>query len=99
MEDIKKMLEEMDEARFEEIREFLGMVDDHKRQRVSDDIAVYDRLMQGIEALGEVCEAWELTEDLEEKRKNLRVYSETLRTISALVQARGNLVKLILADE
>ena len=99
MEDVNKILEEMDEARFEEIREFFWMVDDYKRQRMSDDIAIYDRLMQGIETLGEMCEEWELLEDSDEKRKDRRVYSELLRTLSMLVQARGNLVKLMMQDE
>lgn len=99
MENVNKILEEMDEARFEEIREFFLMVDDYKRQRMSDDIAIYDRLMQGIETLGEMCEEWELLEDPDEKRKDRRVYSELLRTLSMLVQARGNLVKLMMQDE
>lgn len=99
MVDVREMLEEMSEARTEELREFFGVIDDNKRQRMSDNIAVYDRLMQGIETLGEQCEVWELMEDGEEKSRKLVSYSENLRTIASLAQARSNLVRLMMQNE
>lgn len=79
----------------EEIKRTVVMYSEHRRERMTDDIAIYDRLMQGIEELGERCEAFETTEDPEEKRRGLRVYSENLRTISALVQARTNHLRMM----
>ena len=83
----------------EEIKEFLIMCSEHRRERMTDNITVYDRIMQGIEELGERCEAFETEQDPEEKRKGIIGYSENLRTISALVQARTNLIRMMMLDE
>lgn len=98
MENLTNVPEMPDEVP-EEIKEFLIMHSQHMRERMTDNITVYDRLMQGIEELGERCEAYETEEDPDEKRRGLRVYSENLRTISALVQARTNLVRMMMLDE
>lgn len=99
MVNIDKIREIVGVEEAEEIRAFLTECEEHRRQRVSDNIAIYDRIMQGIEGLGEQCEAWELLEDGEEKLRGLRSYSENLRTISSLVQARGGLLRLMMIDE
>ena len=80
-------------------REFLIMCSQHRRERMTDNITVYDRLMQGIEELGERCEAYETEQDPEEKRKGIIGYSENLRTIANLVNARTNLVRMMMLDE
>lgn len=58
-----------------------------------DNKIVYDRIMQGIEEIGEACEAYELLEDPKEKDRQAVRYSENLRTLASLAQARGNLIK------
>ena len=99
MEKFKEILAEMDEAAREELENFFENHDAHCRERMSDNVMIYERLMQGIEELGEFCESYELLEDDEEKRRHRRSYSECLRTLSDLVQARGNLEKLMMLDE
>ena len=83
----------------EEIKEFLVMHSQHRRERMTDNITVYDRIMQGIEELGERCEAYETEEDPDEKRKGIIGYSETLRTIAHLANARTNLIRMMMLDE
>lgn len=83
----------------EELKKFLIMCSEHRRERMTDNITVYDRLMQGIEELGERCEAFETEQDPEEKRKGIISYSENLRTFANLVQARTNLVRMMMLDE
>ena len=83
----------------EEIKEFLIMCSEHRRGRMTDNITVYDRLMQGIEELGERCEAYETEQDPEEKRKGIIGYSENLRTIAHLANARTNLIGMMMLDE
>ena len=83
----------------EEIKEFLIMHSQHRRERMTDNITVYDRLMQGIEELGERCEAFETEQDPEEKRKGIIGYSENLRTIAHLTNARTNLIRMMMLDE
>lgn len=83
----------------EEIKKFLIMCSEHRRERMTDNITVYDRIMQGIEELGERCEAYETEQDPEEKRKGIIGYSENLRTIANLAQARTNLVRMMMLDE
>lgn len=83
----------------EELKEFLIICSQHRRERMTDNITIYDRLMQGIEELGERCEAYETEQDPEEKRKGIIGYSENLRTIANLVQARTNLVRMMMLDE
>lgn len=83
----------------EELKDFLIMCSQHRRERMTDNITVYDRLMQGIEELGERCEAYETEQDPEEKRKGIIGYSENLRTIANLVNARTNLVRMMMLDE
>ena len=83
----------------EELKGFLIMCSQHRRERMTDNITVYDRLMQGIEELGERCEAYETEQDPEEKRKGIIGYSENLRTIANLVQARTNLIRMMMLDE
>ena len=58
-----------------------------------DNKLVYDRIMQGIEEIGEACEEYECLEDPEEKSRRAVRYSENLRTLASLAQARGNLIK------
>lgn len=98
MENLTNVPEMPDEVP-EEIKEFLVMCSEHRRERMTDNITVYDRIMQGIEELGERCETYETEEDPDEKRRGLRVYSENLRTISALVQARTNHIRMMMLDE
>lgn len=83
----------------EELKGFLIMCSQHRRERMTDNITVYDRLMQGIEELGERCEAYETEQDPEEKRKGIIGYSENLCTIAHLVNARTNLVRMMMMDE
>lgn len=83
----------------EELKAFLIMCSQHRRERMTDNITVYDRLMQGIEELGERCEAYETEQDPEEKRKGIIGYSENLRTIAHLANARTNLVRMMMLDE
>lgn len=83
----------------EELKGFLIMCSQHRRERMTDNITVYDRLMQGIEELGERCEDYETEQDPEEKRKGIIGYSENLRTIAHLVNARTNLVRMMMLDE
>ena len=83
----------------EELKGFLIMCSQHRRERLTDNITVYDRLMQGIEELGERCEAYETEQDPEEKRKGIIGYSENLRTMAHLANARTNLVRMMMLDE
>lgn len=98
MVDLRDMPEMPDEVP-EEIKEFLIMHSQHMRERMTDNITVYDRLMQGIEELGERCEAFETEQDPEEKRKGIIGYSENLRTMAHLANARTNLVRMMMLDE
>lgn len=98
MENLKNVPEMPDEVP-EEIKEFLIMHSQHMRERMTDNITVYDRLMQGIEELGERCEAFETEQDPEEKRKGIIGYSENQRTIAHLANARTNLVRMMMLDE
>lgn len=84
---------------FEEAKTYAELMSEHRRERMTDNITVYDRLMQGIEELGERCEDYETEEDPDEKRKGIIGYSENLRTIANLVQARTNLIRMMMLDE
>lgn len=83
----------------EEAKKYAALISEHRRERMTDNITVYDRLMQGIEELGERCEAYETEEDPDEKRKGIIGYSENLHTIAQLVNARTNLVRMMILDE
>lgn len=64
MENIERILEQAGAGDIEPLKDFLKELSEHKRQRLSDDILVYEIITQQIEALGEACEMCELTKDI-----------------------------------
>ena len=92
MEKMEKILENYSEEERAEIQEFLTQISEHKRQKMSDDMLVYDHLMQQIEAVGELCEISEL-------EKNWQRLCESANTLSNLVTARQELLYAMELDE